>query len=89
MRAHRPAFTNDPSIGLHPSDICTLLTVLQRLIENGATVTIIEHDFDMIRNADHIIDLGPGGGTTGEHIVATGTPDDIANTHRPTGMYLT
>ncbi|MEX0158680.1 MULTISPECIES: excinuclease ABC subunit UvrA [unclassified Microbacterium] len=87
---HNTLFVLDePSIGLHPTDIRTLLSVLQRLINNGATVIIIEHDLDMIRNADHIIDLGPGGGTAGGHIVATGTPDDIARSpESPTGRYL-
>lgn len=69
---------DEPSVGLHPLDIRTLLEVLQRLLDKGATVIVIEHDLDIIANADHIIDLGPGGGTAGGHIIATGGPEDIA-----------
>ena len=80
---------DEPSIGLHPLDVRVLLGVLQRLIDQGATVVIIEHDLDMIGNADHIIDLGPGGGTAGGRIVATGTPADIAAaSDSVTGRYL-
>lgn len=71
---------DEPTIGLHPLDVLTLLKVFQRLIENGATVIVIEHDLDVIRNADWIIDLGPGGGTEGGRIVAEGTPADIRGT---------
>ncbi|WP_338773363.1 excinuclease ABC subunit UvrA [Nocardia vulneris] len=69
---------DEPSIGLHPNDIRTLLAVLDRLIDAGATVLVIDHDLDVIANADHIIDLGPGGGPDGGRIVATGTPAEIA-----------
>ncbi|MFD3812182.1 hypothetical protein [Rhodococcus sp. NPDC058639] len=80
---------DEPSIGLHPLDVQTLLRVLERLIVRGATVVIIEHDLDMIRNADYVIDLGPGGGTSGGRITATGTPDDIAaDADSTTGRYL-
>jgi excinuclease ABC subunit A len=80
---------DEPSIGLHPLDVQVLLQVLQRLIGNGATVVIIEHDLDMIANADHIVDLGPGGGEAGGRIVATGTPEQVAaNQHSITGRYL-
>ena len=66
-----------------------LLGVLQRLVDNGATVIVIEHDLDMIRNADYLIDLGPGGGAAGGRIVATGTSDEIAaNPDSTTGRYL-
>ena len=68
---------DEPTIGLHPSDVMTLLNVFQGLIDHGATVIVIEHDLDVIRNADFIIDLGPGGGSEGGRIVATGTPDQI------------
>ena len=68
---------DEPSIGLHPADVRTLLQVFQRLIDRGATVIVIEHDLDVIRSADYIIDMGPGGGEDGGRIVATGTPDDI------------
>ncbi|TDD80903.1 excinuclease ABC subunit UvrA [Saccharopolyspora karakumensis] len=81
---------DEPSIGLHPLDVQVLLRVLQRLIDNGATVVIIEHDLDMITNADHIIDLGPGGGDAGGQIVATGAPAQVAaNPDSITGRYLT
>ena len=68
---------DEPTIGLHPLDVRTLLGVFQTLIENGATVIVIEHDLDVIRNADYIIDMGPGGGQEGGKIVATGTPEEI------------
>ena len=68
---------DEPTIGLHPSDVMTLLSVFQSLIDHGATVIVIEHDLDIIRNADYIIDMGPGGGSEGGRIVATGTPDQI------------
>ncbi len=71
---------DEPTIGLHPLDVQTLLDVFQTLIKNGATVIVIEHDLDVIRHADYIIDMGPGGGTGGGQIVATGTPDKIAAT---------
>lgn len=68
---------DEPTIGLHPQDVRTLLNVFQHLIDLGATVVVIEHDLDVIRNADYIIDMGPGGGEQGGRIVATGTVDDI------------
>ena len=68
---------DEPTIGLHPLDVQTLLNVFQALIESGATVIVIEHDPDVIRNANHVIDLGPGGGEAGGRIVATGTPEEI------------
>ena len=80
---------DEPTIGLHPRDVRTLLGVFQHLIEQGATVVVIEHDLDFIRNADYVIDLGPGGGQTGGRIVATGTPEQIAATPESiTGRYL-
>ena len=68
---------DEPTIGLHPLDVMTLLRVFRTLIDNGATVVVIEHDLDVIRNADHVIDMGPGGGDEGGRIVACGTPDEI------------
>lgn len=68
---------DEPTIGLHPLDVRTLLDVFQRLIDSGATVIVIEHDLDVIRNADYIIDMGPGGGTEGGTVVACGTPAQI------------
>ncbi len=80
---------DEPTIGLHPSDVETLLAVFRRLIESGATVIVIEHDLDVIRNADYIIDMGPGGGEAGGRIVACGTPAEIReNPASITGRYL-
>lgn len=80
---------DEPTIGLHPLDVRTLLEVFRKLIENGATVIVIEHDLDVIRNADYIIDMGPGGGDEGGRIVAAGTPECIRNTPQShTGKYL-
>ncbi|MFT8705518.1 excinuclease ABC subunit UvrA [Bifidobacterium aquikefiricola] len=80
---------DEPTTGLHPLDVRTLLKVLQRLIDKGATVVFIEHDLDMIANADYVIDMGPGGGQAGGRIVASGTPDDLAsNPNSITGTYL-
>ena len=69
---------DEPTIGLHPLDVQTLLEVFEALIDGGATVIVIEHDLDVIRNADYVIDMGPGGGASGGRIVACGTPADIA-----------
>ena len=80
---------DEPSIGLHPLDVQTLLRVFQTLIENGATVIVIEHDLDVIRNADYIIDMGPGGGEQGGRVVACGTPGEIRNNKDSiTGQFL-
>lgn len=80
---------DEPTIGLHPLDVQTLLGVFQTLLENGATVIVIEHDLDVIRNADYIIDMGPGGGDEGGRIVAAGTPEEIRNTPESvTGKFL-
>ncbi len=80
---------DEPSIGLHPLDVQVLLGVFQALLDQGATVLVIEHDLDVIRNADYIIDMGPGGGDAGGRIVATGTPEEIqAAPASITGRYL-
>ena len=80
---------DEPSIGLHPLDVQVLLGVFQTLLTSGATVVVIEHDLDVIRNADYIIDMGPGGGEAGGKIVASGTPEEIKeNENSITGRYL-
>ena len=80
---------DEPTIGLHPLDVRTLLAVFDRLVANGATVIVIEHDLDVISNADYLIDMGPGGGEDGGCIVATGTPAEVAdNPQSITGKYL-
>ena len=80
---------DEPSIGLHPLDVQVLLGVFQALLDNGATVVVIEHDLDVIRNADYVIDMGPGGGAAGGRIVAAGTPEEIRNNPDSiTGRYL-
>ena len=80
---------DEPTIGLHPLDVQTLLRVFQTLIDNGATVIVIEHDLDVIRNADYVIDMGPGGGEQGGRIVACGTPEEIrSNKSSITGQFL-
>ena len=80
---------DEPSIGLHPLDVQVLLKVFQALLDNGATVIVIEHDLDVIRNADYVIDMGPGGGENGGKIIASGTPHEIKlNKKSITGRYL-
>ena len=80
---------DEPTIGLHPLDVRTLLEVFQSLVEQGGTVVVIEHDLDVIANADYVIDMGPGGGEAGGLIVAAGTPAEIAaDDASVTGRYL-
>ena len=80
---------DEPTIGLHPLDVRTLMRVFQALIDQGATVIVIEHDLDVIRNADYVVDMGPGGGDEGGRIAAAGTPEDIrADKGSVTGRYL-
>ena len=80
---------DEPTIGLHPLDVRTLMNVFRHLIDNGATVIVIEHDLDVIRQADYIVDMGPGGGNAGGKIVASGAPREIAgNKDSVTGKYL-
>ena len=80
---------DEPTIGLHPKDVETLLTVFQTLIDHGATVIVIEHDLDVIRSADYIIDMGPEGGEDGGRIVACGTPDEIRScSESVTGRFI-
>ncbi|MCC2256142.1 excinuclease ABC subunit UvrA [Ruminococcus sp. CLA-AA-H200] len=80
---------DEPTIGLHPLDVQTLIGVFQTLIDNGATVIVIEHDLDVIQNADYVIDMGPGGGEAGGRIVASGTPEQIKTSPESiTGCHL-
>ena len=80
---------DEPTIGLHPQDVRTLLHVFQTLIYHGATLVVIEHDLDVIRNADYIVDMGPGGGKEGGRIIARGTPEEIRqNTDSLTGRFI-
>ncbi len=80
---------DEPTIGLHPLDVRKLIDVFQRLIDMGATIIVIEHDLDVIRNADYIIDMGPGGGESGGRVVAAGVPEEIASSPDSiTGKFL-
>ena len=80
---------DEPTIGLHPLDVQTLMSVFRTLIGSGATVIVIEHDLDVIRNADYVIDMGPGGGEAGGRIIAAGTPDEIRESAESvTGKFL-
>ena len=80
---------DEPSVGLHPLDVQTLVAVFQRLLQTGATVIAIEHDLDVIANADYVLDLGPKGGAEGGHVMAAGTPQAIAKQgHGETAKYL-
>lgn len=80
---------DEPTIGLHPLDVRRLIEVFGKLLERGATVIVIEHDLDMIANADYVVDMGPGGGESGGRIVAVGTPEEVAaNSKSVTGKYL-
>ena len=80
---------DEPTIGLHPLDVRTLLGIFQTLLDSGATVVVIEHDLDVIRNGDYIIDMGPGGGEMGGQIVAAGTPEEIVqSSDSVTGRFL-
>ncbi len=79
---------DEPTTGLHFEDINVLLSVFNRLVEKGNTVLVIEHNLDVIKSADHVIDMGPGGGKNGGRIIATGTPEEIAAGQSPTSAYL-
>lgn len=80
---------DEPTIGLHPDDVRVLLDVFQRLLDQGATVVVIEHDLDIIRNADYVIDMGPGGVVDGGRVVIQGTPKAVkACPDSLTGRYL-
>jgi excinuclease ABC subunit A len=86
---HTIYLLDEPTTGLHFEDIGRLLTVLQRLVDQGNTVLVIEHNLDVIKTADWIIDLGPNGGNGGGQIVAEGTPEDVAKVKNSfTGQFL-
>ena len=88
-QSHAVFVFDEPTIGLHPLDVRVLLGVFDRLVASGATVVVIEHDLDVIANADWMIDMGPGGGESGGRIVAAGTPEQIAaDANSVTGRYL-
>lgn len=80
---------DEPTTGLHFEDIRKLISLLHRLVENGSSVIVIEHNVDVVRSADHIIDLGPEGGVAGGRIVAVGSPDQIKKSNQSlTGQFL-
>ena len=79
---------DEPTTGLHFEDINTLLGILNRLVDKGNTVLVIEHNLDVVKSADYVIDMGPGGGENGGQIIATGTPEQIAATDSPTAPFL-
>ena len=80
---------DEPSIGLHYDDIQKLIEILNRLVDKGNTVILIEHNLDIVKSCDHIIDIGPDGGVGGGNLVASGTPEQVANNKNSyTGQYL-
>jgi excinuclease ABC subunit A len=80
---------DEPTTGLHSADERKLIDVLQRLVDNGNTVAVVEHELDLVKNADHVIDLGPEGGENGGSVVASGTPEELARIEESyTGQYL-
>ena len=79
---------DEPTTGLHSADIRKLLEVLHRLVDAGNTMVIIEHNLDVIKTADHLLDIGPGGGSKGGVLVASGTPEQVAESGSTTGRFL-
>jgi excinuclease ABC subunit A len=80
---------DEPTTGLHSEDIKKLLVILQRIVDNGDTVIVIEHNLDMIKVSDYIIDLGPEGGDFGGEVIIAGTPEQVSKNNKSyTGMYL-
>ena len=89
MSRKRFILLDEPTVGLHYEDVKKLIEILQRLVEKGNTVVVIEHNLDLIKSADYVIDIGPEGGKNGGKIVAKGTPEDIARSEKSyTGKYL-
>ena len=89
LRERHCIFLDEPTTGLHIDDVHRLVDILQRLVDTGNTIIVIEHNLDLIKTADHIIDLGPEGGEAGGRIVAIGTPEQISrNTESETGKFL-
>jgi len=86
-RTHTLFVFDEPTVGLHPDDVRVLIDVLQRLLDQGGTLVVIEHNLDMMANADYFIDMGPGGGTDGRRIIATGTPQHQSGIL--TGLHVT
>lgn len=88
-RGHTLYLLDEPTTGLHPRDVAQLIEQFQALVDGGHTVVVIEHDLEVLRSADHIIDIGPGGGSHGGKVVATGIAEEIAtNAESVTGRYL-
>jgi excinuclease ABC subunit A len=80
---------DEPTVGLHYEDVAKLIDILQKLVDKGNTVVVIEHNLDLVKNADYVIDVGPEGGERGGEIVAKGTPENIASNEKSyTGKYL-
>lgn len=79
---------DEPTIGLHYEDVKKLIEILQKLVDKGNTVVVIEHNLDLIKSTDYILDIGPEGGEGGGKLVAKGTPEEVANTDTHTGKYL-
>ncbi len=79
---------DEPTIGLHYADVKLLIEILEKLVDKGNTVVVIEHNLDLIKNADYVLDIGPNGGDGGGKLVAKGTPEEVANTDTHTGVYL-
>jgi excinuclease ABC subunit A len=79
---------DEPTIGLHYEDVKKLIEILQILVDKGNTVLVIEHNLDVIKSSDYVLDIGPDGGNGGGELVAHGTPEEVANTDTHTGLYL-